>query len=47
MPKAFLECIRKGGRVFTINIGKNKYRHGCEIGGKTYYGEVKKEKNKK
>jgi hypothetical protein len=47
MPEAFLQCIRNGGRVFTVNIGKNKYRHGCEIKGKIYYGEIKKEKSKK
>ena len=41
MPKAFMDCVRKGGRMFTIKVGKDKYRHGCEINGETYYGEVK------
>ncbi len=45
MPKAFLDCIKKGGKVFTIKIGKDKYRHGCELKGKTYYGEIKNNKN--
>jgi len=46
MPKAFLDCIKKGGKVFTIQIGKNKYRHGCKINGHTYYGELKTKKSK-
>lgn len=46
MPEAFLKCIKDGGKVFTINIGKDKYRHGCSLHGKTYYGEIKKEKKK-
>ena len=44
MPKQFTDCIKKGGRVFTIKVGKNKYRHGCELKGETFYGEVKTSK---
>lgn len=44
MPKAFTDCIKNGGRVFTVEIGKDKYRHGCEINGQTYYGETKTKK---
>ncbi len=47
MPQAFLDCIKNGGKVFTVQIGKDKYRHGCSLNGKSFYGEIKKEKNKK
>lgn len=47
MPKAFLACIKKGGRVRTKELGKGKYMHICFIGKKEYAGEVKtKKKNK-
>lgn len=40
MPKAFEACVKKGGRVITINPKKGKYLHVCYIGGKSYSGEV-------
>jgi 3-deoxy-D-arabino-heptulosonate 7-phosphate (DAHP) synthase len=47
MPKAFLDCIKNGGKVRTINLQGNKYCHICSIGGKTYRGEVKTKKGGK
>ncbi len=29
MPEDFLKCVREGGRVITIKIGEDKYRHVC------------------
>jgi hypothetical protein len=44
MPKAFLDCVKNGGEVFTVKVGKDKYVHGCRPKGskKAVYGEVKK-----
>jgi len=44
MPQAFLNCVKNGGKVFTVKIGKNKYVHGCRMKGskKAVYGEIKK-----
>lgn len=50
MPAEFLKCMREGGKMFTVKIGKNKYVHGCKMPGasKATYGEIKKkDKNKK
>jgi len=47
MPADFLECVRKKGKVRTINLPGDKYVHVCTINGKSYYGEVKKKKAKK
>jgi len=44
MPKEFEECVRKGGRIITKTIGKDKYIHICYLNGKSYAGEVKKKK---
>jgi hypothetical protein len=44
MPKAFMNCIRSGGRVRTIKLGGGKYKHLCFKGGKSYSGETKKRK---
>ena len=43
MPKAFMDCVKNGGKVFTVKIGKNKYVHGCKMPGskKAHYGEMK------
>ena len=41
MPKAFEDCIKRGGRVRTKKLGSGKYMHICFIGGKSYAGEVK------
>lgn len=45
MPKAFEDCIRNGGEVRTIAIGKEEYRHICILNGKTFLGEIKKKKS--
>ena len=48
MPEDFLKCVREGGRVITIKIGEDKYRHVCyDKNGKPHYGEVKKKKHPK
>ena len=41
MPKQFLECVKKGGRVITKKLPDNKYIHICYIRGKSFAGEVK------
>lgn len=41
MPKAFDECVAKGGKVRTITLPDNKYRKVCTLNGKSVYGEVK------
>ncbi len=48
MPKAFMDCVKNGGKVFTIEMGKGKYRHGCKMSaeGKAVYGEEKMKKMK-
>ena len=45
MPKAFLNCVKRGGRVRTIKPKKGKYMHVCYLGGKSYAGEVKTTKS--
>lgn len=48
MPKAFDNCIKRGGRVRTLTLSRNRYRRICYIGGKSYLGHVKtKKKGKK
>ena len=48
MPEDFLKCVREGGRVITIKIGEDKYRHVCyDHNGKPHYGEIKKKKHPK
>ena len=47
MPKKFLECVKNGGKVRTIKLGGNKYRHTCTINGKTYLGHIKTKKKKR
>ena len=47
MPKAFLNCVKKGGRVRTIKPKAGKYMHICYLGGKSYAGEVKSTKSTK
>lgn len=44
MPKEFDDCIKKGGKVRTKNVGKGQYMHICFMGGKSYAGEVKTKK---
>jgi len=47
MPKAFLKYVADGGKVTTIKLGNNKYRHKCVMSGKTYLGHVKTKKKTK
>lgn len=47
MPKAFEDCRKKGGKVYTEIIDKNHYRHYCVLDGKRYYGHKKRRKTKK
>ena len=47
VPEDFLKCIREGGRVVTIKIGDDKYRHVCyDKNDKPHYGEIKTKKKK-
>lgn len=42
MPKSFDACRKGGGKIRTIQVGKEgKYMHVCILNGKTYKGEVK------
>ena len=47
MPKAFADCVRKGGKVRTVTMPGEKYVHVCTIGGESHYGHVKTKKDKK
>ena len=47
MPKDFDKCYKNGGKVRTIKIGKNKYRHLCWLNGKSYMGNIQKKKKSK
>lgn len=49
MPKAFTDCVKRGGKVRTkvINEKKGTYMHICYIDGKSYPGEVLTKKKKK
>lgn len=54
MPKAFDKCREQGGKIRTINVGKEHYAHICVLpgkqqgkrGGKTVMGEIKPKKGK-
>jgi len=46
MPKAFNNCVKKGGRVRTKKLTGGKYMRICFIGGKSYSGEIKKSKKR-
>lgn len=47
MPKAFLNCVKKGGKVITKKVGKDRYMHICYLDGKAYPGEVLYKKSSK
>lgn len=48
MPKAFLDCVKNGGRVITKKINKDKYIHICyDKNNKAHRGEVKEKRKKK
>lgn len=44
MPKAFEDCVKKGGRVRTKVLPKGRYMRICFINGKSYAGEIKSRK---
>lgn len=46
MPKAFEECVKKGGSVRTKTLSKNRYMPICWLNNKSYAGEVKTKKDK-
>ncbi len=46
MPIGFERCVKNGGKVRTIKLGGNKYRHICTLNGKTYQGHIKTKKKK-
>jgi len=45
MPAAFDECVAKGGRVRTKDLGAGKYIHICFYNGKSFAGEVRQKKS--
>ncbi len=46
MPKAFENCVSKGGRVRTKILSGNHFMRICFLGGKSFAGEVKTRKRK-
>jgi len=46
MPAAFDSCVKRGGRVRTKKVGKDKFMHICFIDNKSFAGEVKTRKSK-
>lgn len=54
MPAKFDKCREEGGKIRTINVGKEHYAHVCVLpgnqkgkaGGKTVIGEIKMKKSK-
>ena len=47
MPAAFKKCIKKGGKVRTLKIKKEKFMHICILHGQAFVGEVKERKKRK
>lgn len=46
MPKPFEDCIKRGGRVKTKSLSKDRYIRICYLNGQSYAGEVTKKKKK-
>lgn len=44
MPKPFLDCVKKKGKIRTLTLPGGKFRRICILNGKTFLGEVKKKK---
>ena len=44
MPIQFENCRKRGGKIRTQKMSKNRYRHICILGGKTFLGEIKRKK---
>jgi len=47
MPAAFLNCIKRGGKVRTKTLSGGRFMHICFLNGKSYPGEVKTKKKGK
>ena len=47
MPKDFLNCVKKGGKVRTKKLKDGKFIKICFIGGKSYSSEVHSPKDSK
>jgi len=47
MPRAFLDCIKNGGKVRTISLSDDKYVKICKIDGKSYRGHIHTKKKEK
>jgi len=47
MPKDFLICVKKGGKVITKDLGGGKYMHLCKDAKGWHKGEIKKKKTAK
>mgnify|MGYP001588248098 CR=1 FL=1 len=43
-PKAFDDCVKRGGRVRAKDLGNNRYIPICYIDGKGYPGHAKERK---
>jgi len=41
MPASFDNCVKKGGKVITKELPKNRYMHICYMDGKGYPSDVK------
>ena len=46
MPQAFLNCIKRGGKVWTEKTDEQHYQKFCSYDGKVSAGEVHKKKSK-
>lgn len=44
MPKDFNDCVKNGGKVMTVSVGKGKYRHICKDSKGSHAGHVKTKK---
>lgn len=45
MPKLFLDCVKKKGKIRTQNISKGRFRRICILDGKTFLGEIQTKKD--
>ena len=47
MPAAFDRCVKNGGKIRTVSLGKDKYMHVCfpKGGGSSVSGEEKVKKS--
>lgn len=46
MPAGFDKCVKNGGRVRTVSVGKNRFFRVCFLNGKSFKGETKTKKKK-